>query len=70
MMIRSIPLRGHNVFWNFERWVPNWLVPMDGNQVKDEMLRRIEYLIPFYRDTWVWYYQAPLFAPNILKLIC
>ena len=45
----SVPVRGHTVFWGVEDRNPDWLIPLEGEEVVSEMLRRLDYLIPRYR---------------------
>ena len=49
----SVPIRGHTVFWGVEERNPDWLIPLPGDEVVEEMYKRLDYLVPYYNGKYV-----------------
>ncbi len=45
---RGIPMRGHCIFWALDKWVPEWLKPLDATEVEVEMKQRIEHMTKLF----------------------
>jgi GH35 family endo-1,4-beta-xylanase len=49
----GIPVRGHCVFWEPEKWQPRWLAQLDETQLKAAVEHRIDNAVNHFRDAFV-----------------
>ncbi|KAK6179074.1 hypothetical protein SNE40_011514 [Patella caerulea] len=41
----GIPVRGHNIFWGVDRFVPKWVLPLSQVELEKEIEHRIHYVL-------------------------
>ncbi|MEA3443832.1 MAG: endo-1,4-beta-xylanase, partial [Bacteroidota bacterium] len=46
----GIKMRGHNVFWCFEQYVPTWVPALSNTELEAEMLERIDDVVGHFAD--------------------
>ncbi len=49
----DIPLRGHCIFWEPEKWQPRWLRGLNGEELRSAVEQRIESITAHYRGSVV-----------------
>jgi len=49
----GIPVRGHCIFWEPEKWQPRWLLPLDAAQLKAAVERRMVSAVDHFRGKFV-----------------
>jgi len=49
----GIPVRGHCIFWEPEKWQPRWLREMDPNEVRDAVERRLDSVVNHFKGKFV-----------------
>jgi endo-1,4-beta-xylanase len=49
----GIKLRGHNIFWEVQEFVPDWVVPLNNTQLQAAMQNRINSVVGRYHDVFV-----------------
>ncbi|MBN1506361.1 MAG: endo-1,4-beta-xylanase [Sedimentisphaerales bacterium] len=49
----GIPVRGHCIFWEPEKWQPRWLLSLDAAQVKTAVERRMDSAVNHFRGKFV-----------------
>ena len=47
-------VRGHSIFWNVEKNVPDWVKALRGNMLRAQLYRHLEYMINLARGKWVY----------------
>ncbi len=45
----GIPVRGHCVFWEPEKWQPRWLQPLTGDELRQAVERRLDSVVSHIR---------------------
>ncbi|HPC93769.1 MAG TPA: endo-1,4-beta-xylanase [Sedimentisphaerales bacterium] len=49
----GIPVRGHCIFWEPEKWQPRWVRPLTGDELRQAVERRIESVVTHFRGKFV-----------------
>lgn len=49
----GIPIRGHCIFWEPEKWQPRWVRPLDVEQLKAAVEYRMDSAVKHFRGTFV-----------------
>lgn len=49
----GIPVRGHCVFWEPEKWQTKWVQPLTGDALREAVERRLESVVPHFRGKFV-----------------
>ncbi|MBE0538048.1 MAG: endo-1,4-beta-xylanase [Phycisphaerae bacterium] len=49
----EIPVRGHCIFWEPERWQPRWVRDLSGEQLRQAVDRRMENAVTHFRGRFV-----------------
>ena len=49
----GIPVRGHCIFWEPEKWQPRWMLSLDAAQVKAAVERRMDSAVNHFRGKFV-----------------
>jgi endo-1,4-beta-xylanase len=49
----GIPVRGHCVFWEPEKWQMKWVQPLTGDALRQAVERRLESVVPHFRGKLV-----------------
>ena len=52
IFLPRIPTRGHCVVWGVENNVPDWVKPLDGNQVRAEVSTRVQGVVDRMRGRY------------------
>lgn len=49
----DIPVRGHCIFWEPEKWQPRWLKDLSGDQLRQAVDKRLESAVTHFRGKFV-----------------
>ncbi len=49
----GIPVRGHCIFWEPEKWQPRWMLPLDAAQLKAAVEHRMDSAVNHFRGKFV-----------------